>query len=102
MKDVRQPVLIVQGDLDTQVQPHHADKLAELARARKRKVTVDVVKIPGVNHLLVPAKTGEVGRIRRPCRQACGARGHDRRRATWMTKELGPPRSRAWDSGRFA
>jgi pimeloyl-ACP methyl ester carboxylesterase len=60
MKDVRQPVLIVQGELDTQVPPHHADKLADLARARKRKVATDVVKVPGVNHLLVPAKTGEV------------------------------------------
>jgi pimeloyl-ACP methyl ester carboxylesterase len=60
MKDVRQPVLIVQGELDTQVPPHHADKLAELARARKRQVAVDVVKVPAVNHLLVPANTGEV------------------------------------------
>ena len=60
MKDVRQPVLIVQGELDTQVLPHHADRLAELARARKRKVAVDVAKVPGVNHLLVTAKTGEV------------------------------------------
>ena len=57
----RQPILIVQGELDTQVQPYHADKLAELARARKGdKVPVEVVKVPGVNHLLVPAKTGDV------------------------------------------
>ncbi len=60
MKDVRQPILIVQGELDTQVPPHHADKLAEAARARKRNAGVDIVKVPGVNHLLVPAKTGEV------------------------------------------
>jgi pimeloyl-ACP methyl ester carboxylesterase len=60
MRDVRQPILIVQGALDTEVPPQHADRLAELARARKRKVAVDVVKVPGVNHLLVPAKTGEV------------------------------------------
>ena len=40
--------------------PHHSDRLAELARARNRKVATDVVKVPGVNHLLVPAKTGEV------------------------------------------
>ena len=37
MNDTRQPVLIVQGDLDVQVQPHHADKLAEFARARRTK-----------------------------------------------------------------
>jgi dipeptidyl aminopeptidase/acylaminoacyl peptidase len=60
MKDVRQPVLILQGELDAQVAAHHADKLADLARARKRTVSVDVVKVPGVNHLLVPAKTGAV------------------------------------------
>jgi pimeloyl-ACP methyl ester carboxylesterase len=60
MKDVRQPILIIQGDLDKQVQPHHADQLAELARNRKRKVPVDVLHLPGVNHLLVPATTGEV------------------------------------------
>ena len=61
MNDTRQPVVIVQGELDTQVQPYHADKLAELARARKGdKVAIEVVKIPGVNHILVPAKTGDV------------------------------------------
>jgi pimeloyl-ACP methyl ester carboxylesterase len=60
MNETRQPVLVVQGELDVQVQPYHADKLAEYARARGRKVTVDVVKVPGVNHLLVPAKTGDV------------------------------------------
>lgn len=61
MKRVKQPVLIVQGDLDKQVFPHHADKLAGLARERDRKAAVEVVHLPGVNHLLVPATTGEVG-----------------------------------------
>jgi fermentation-respiration switch protein FrsA (DUF1100 family) len=61
MKRIKQPVLIVQGDLDKQVFPHHADKLAELARARDRKVPVELVHLPGVNHLLVPATTGDVG-----------------------------------------
>ena len=61
MNDTRQPVLIVQGEVDTQVQPYHADKLAQFARARKgTKAIVEVVKVPGVNHLLVPAKTGDV------------------------------------------
>ena len=59
---LRQPILIIQGERDTQVPPHHADTLAELARARK-KVPADsvrLVKLPGVNHLLVPADTGNV------------------------------------------
>ena len=58
---VKQPILIVQGDLDKQVLPHHADLLAGLARARKKDAGgVDVVHVPGVNHLLVPAATGDV------------------------------------------
>jgi fermentation-respiration switch protein FrsA (DUF1100 family) len=60
MNDVRQPILIVQGDLDKQVLPYHADKLAELARARKNAGRTEVVHIPDVNHLLVSAKTGEM------------------------------------------
>ena len=61
MNETRQPILIVQGELDTQVAPHHADALANFARARKgTKAEVEVVKVPGVNHLLVPAKTGDV------------------------------------------
>jgi len=58
--DVRQPLLIVQGDLDTQVEPPNADRLEALARARKNAKPVEVVKLPGVNHLLMPATTGEV------------------------------------------
>ena len=60
MPDVRQPILIVQGELDTQVSPSNADRLEALARKRKNAPPVDVVKVPGVNHLLVPATTGEV------------------------------------------
>ena len=61
MPKLKQPILIIQGDLDTQVAPHHADKLGELARARKKDAgPVEVVHLPGVNHLLVPATTGEV------------------------------------------
>lgn len=56
----RQPLLIIQGDLDTQVSPAQADRLADLARARKNASPVEVVHIPGINHLLVPATTGEV------------------------------------------
>jgi pimeloyl-ACP methyl ester carboxylesterase len=59
---LRQPILIVHGELDQRVPPQHADKLAELARARKKvpPESVRVVKLPGVNHLLVPAQTGEI------------------------------------------
>jgi pimeloyl-ACP methyl ester carboxylesterase len=59
MRRVDQPILIVQGDLDKQVFPWHAGKLAELARARKKKTDVQVEHLPGINHLLVRAETGE-------------------------------------------
>lgn len=58
--DVRQPILIVQGELDTQVPPASADQLEAFARARKNAPPSDLVKLPGVNHLFVPAKTGDV------------------------------------------
>jgi uncharacterized protein len=59
MPGIRQPILIVQGELDVQVAPANADRLEALARNRKNAPPVQVVKIPGVNHLLVPAATGE-------------------------------------------
>ena len=61
MPQVRQPLLIVQGGLDTQVEPQNADRLEVLARQRKNAPAVDVVQVPAINHLLVPAITGEVG-----------------------------------------
>src|SRR5262249_30059964 len=57
--NVKQPILIVQGLLDPQVEPSNADKLEALARGRRSSPPVDVVRVPDVNHLLVPAKTGE-------------------------------------------
>jgi len=60
MAKVKQPILIVQGDLDQQVFPHNADNLGELARKRKKSGPVEVLHLPGINHLLVPAKTGDV------------------------------------------
>jgi uncharacterized protein len=59
MADVKQPLLVVQGLLDTQVQPSNADRLETLAAERKKAGPVEVVKVPGINHLLVPATTGE-------------------------------------------
>jgi pimeloyl-ACP methyl ester carboxylesterase len=59
LPDTRQPILIVQGELDTQVEPPNADRLEELAKQRKNAGPVQTLKVPGVNHLLVPAKTGE-------------------------------------------
>ena len=60
MPRIKQPILIVQGDLDVQVLPHHAERLAEMAQKRKKSPPVETVHLPGVNHLLVKASTGEV------------------------------------------
>jgi len=60
MPNMRKPLLIVQPELDTQVEPANADKLDALAKQRKNAPPVETVKIPGVNHLLAPATSGEV------------------------------------------
>jgi pimeloyl-ACP methyl ester carboxylesterase len=62
MRNIPQPVLVVHGTLDKQVDPVNADRLGALARARTRKPPppVEVVTLPGVNHLLVPATTGDI------------------------------------------
>jgi pimeloyl-ACP methyl ester carboxylesterase len=58
--NVRQPLLFVHGELDKQVPVSHADRLADLARKQRDSKSVEVVIVRGVNHLLVPAITGEV------------------------------------------
>jgi hypothetical protein len=60
IKDVRQPLLFVHGELDRQIPVAHADRLAEMARKDSDSKSVEVVVVRGVNHLLVPATTGEV------------------------------------------
>ena len=57
---VKQPILILQGSLDTQVLRHNGERLAELARKRKKSPPVQVETLEGINHLLVRAKTGTV------------------------------------------
>ena len=60
MDKIGQPILIIQGDLDQQVFPHNADQLAALARTRKKSPPAEVIHLPGINHLLIRAKTGDV------------------------------------------
>lgn len=59
IKGVRQPLLIVHGDLDAEVPVSHLDRLAELAKGGRPR-SVAVVTVHGVNHLLLPAVTGDV------------------------------------------
>lgn len=59
IRDVRQPLLMVHGELDAEVPVSHVDRLAELAKASRSR-SVAVVTVRGVNHLLLPAVTGDV------------------------------------------
>lgn len=61
MRRTDQPVFIVQGALDSQIPPSHADALEALANKRGGTPSMATRKlvVPGVNHLLVPATTGE-------------------------------------------
>jgi uncharacterized protein len=60
MAKVEEPILIVQAGRDTQVPLHHGQRLVQLGAARKNAGTTDFAMVDGINHLLVPAATGEV------------------------------------------
>jgi fermentation-respiration switch protein FrsA (DUF1100 family) len=60
MPKVRLPLLVVQGERDRQVPAHHARRLVDAAKVRKTPLSADLVLVDGINHLLVPAPTGEV------------------------------------------
>ena len=60
---MHQPLFILQGALDTEMPPAEADRLEADSRARDRSspdALTRKVMLSGVNHLLVPAKTGEM------------------------------------------
>jgi dipeptidyl aminopeptidase/acylaminoacyl peptidase len=56
--NVRQPLLVVHGEIDREIPVAHADRLATLARDKSKSKSIDIVIVRGVNHLLVPAVTG--------------------------------------------
>jgi fermentation-respiration switch protein FrsA (DUF1100 family) len=88
---VRQPLLIIQGALDTQVEPQNADRLETLARARKNSPPVEVVRVPGVNHLLVAATTGEFDEYGTLKDKQVSPQVTETL-ATWLKKTLSPAR----------
>jgi pimeloyl-ACP methyl ester carboxylesterase len=59
IRGIRRPVLLVHGEFDAEVPVSHVDRLAEFARDG-RPTSVTVATIPAVNHLLLPAVTGDV------------------------------------------
>lgn len=60
LKDVRQPLLILHGGVDHEVPPADADRLAQIAQKESDSPSVELLIVKGVNHLIVPAVTGEV------------------------------------------
>jgi pimeloyl-ACP methyl ester carboxylesterase len=60
LKDVRQPLLIAHAALDHEVPVADAERLAAIAQKESDSKSVELVIIKGVNHLLVPAVTGEI------------------------------------------
>ena len=59
IEDVRQPILFIHAALDRLIPVSHVDRLVDLARKESKSKSVDAVTVRGVNHLLVPAITGE-------------------------------------------
>jgi pimeloyl-ACP methyl ester carboxylesterase len=49
---VKQPILILHADLDPSVPPSEADKLGDLAKARKKSPPVEVIHLPDLDHAL--------------------------------------------------
>ena len=53
MPKIKQPILIIQGDLDQQVfPPHHADSSRRSRASARRRRRSRSVHLPGINHLL--------------------------------------------------
>ncbi len=60
LEKVKQPLLFVHGQLDKQIAVENVERLSETARKVGKSKTIDVVSVRGVNHLLVPAVTGDI------------------------------------------
>ena len=57
---VRQPILFVHGQLDKQIGVENVERLSETARKVSKSKVVEVISVRGLNHLLVPAVTGDI------------------------------------------
>ena len=61
IRRIRQPLLIVHGELDQEVPLHHADRIEQLAGERRRNSsTVEIAKLEGLNHALVQTTADDV------------------------------------------
>jgi pimeloyl-ACP methyl ester carboxylesterase len=92
MRDIDQPLLILHGALDAQVTPANADNLEQVAKTRRRG-SVEVVRVPGVNHLLVAAATGDVDEYASLASRTVST-DVTAPLIGWLQKVLAPPTSR--------
>jgi pimeloyl-ACP methyl ester carboxylesterase len=61
INEIDEPILIIHGELDRELPVGHADRLEEFSRLRDEPDThTRKVIVTGMNHMLVPATTGEV------------------------------------------
>ncbi len=61
VRRTRQPALILHGEADREIPVQHADRLLALAEARRRREsTVEIARLPGIDHRLLAAGTPTV------------------------------------------
>jgi pimeloyl-ACP methyl ester carboxylesterase len=90
----RQPLLVVQADLDKEVPTYHGEQLAQLGRSRLKAGPTDFVHLPGLNHLLARAQTGSVSEYGALTERAISPAAVLEISA-WLKKTLAPPRENA-------
>ena len=72
VRRTRQPTLVLHGWADNHVAPHHAERLTELARSRRRGVSVDRLMLEGLDQTLVETGPDTVGTYEHLQRRAVG------------------------------
>jgi fermentation-respiration switch protein FrsA (DUF1100 family) len=60
MAKIKQPILIVHAEMDANIPPDEADRLAALADARKKTPPAQVVRIPGITQSLAPPNEKQI------------------------------------------
>jgi len=94
LSKTRQPLLVVQADLDREVPTFHGEQLAQLGRSRLKAQPTDFVHLPGLNHLLARAQTGSVGEYGSLAERSISPAAVLEISA-WLKKTLAPPQERA-------
>jgi pimeloyl-ACP methyl ester carboxylesterase len=89
LQSVDVPLLIVHGDLDREIPVAHADRLAALAR-KGDSPSVAVTIVRGVNHVLLPAFTGDVSEYATLADRTI-SRDTSTAVVTWLAKTLVAP-----------